>query len=61
MTHLSTPANTPVVTAEGNTLVLDRNIPQELVSLADVHAFDGLGCLAGVLIVNKRRIVKTQV
>lgn len=47
--HLSTTANTTIVTTEGNTLVLDHHVLQVLVSLADVHAFDGLGGLAGVL------------
>lgn len=51
ITHLSTTANTTIVTPEGNTLVLDHHILQVLVSLADVHAFDGLGGLTGVLMV----------
>lgn len=47
--HLGTPSNTTIVATERDTLMLDDNIPQVLVSLADVHALDGLGCLTGVL------------
>lgn len=52
--HLGTPANTTVVAAEGDTLVLDDHVPQVLVGLADVHSLDGLSCLTGVLIKRKR-------
>lgn len=48
--HLGTPPNTTIVAAEGDTLVLDHNIPQVLVGLADVHTLDGLGGLTGVLV-----------
>lgn len=48
-THLGTPSNTAVVATERDTLVFDDDVPQVFVSLADVHAFDGLGCLTGVL------------
>jgi len=47
--HLGTPAHATVVSTEGNTLVLDGDVTQVLVGLADVHALDGLGCLTGVL------------
>ncbi len=30
--------------------MLDDDVPQVLVGLADVHALDGLGCLTGVLV-----------
>lgn len=49
-THLGTPSNTAIVATEGDALVFDHDVPQVLVSLADVHAFDGLGCLTGVLV-----------
>lgn len=48
--HLSTPAHAAVVATEGDTLVLDDDVPQVLVSFADVHALNGLGCLTGVLV-----------
>lgn len=47
--HLSTAANAAIVAAEGDTLVLDDDVPQVLVGFANVHAFDGLGRLTGVL------------
>lgn len=30
--------------------MFDDHVPQVFVSLADVHALDGLGCLTGVLV-----------
>lgn len=48
--HLGTPADSSVVATERDTLVLDDDVPQVLVGLADVHALDGLGCLTGVLV-----------
>lgn len=30
--------------------MFDDDVPQVFVSLADVHALDGLGCLTGVLV-----------
>lgn len=51
--HLGTPPNTPIVAAEGDTLVLNNHVPQVFVGLADVHTLDGLGCLTGVLIKQK--------
>lgn len=50
LTHLGTPSNTAIVATERDALVFDDNIPQVFVSLANVHAFDGLGCLTGVLV-----------
>ncbi len=47
--HLCTPANAAIVATEGDTLVLDDDVPQVFVGLADVHALDGLGRLTGVL------------
>ena len=51
--YLGTPADTSVVTTEGDTLVFDGHIPKVLVGLADVHSLDGLSCLTGVLELNK--------
>lgn len=34
--------------------MLDDDVPQVLVGLADVHALDGLGCLTGVLVIRQR-------
>ena len=51
--HLGTPADTSVVTTEGDTLVFDGDIPKVLVRLADVHSLNGLSCLTGVLESNK--------
>lgn len=48
-THLGTPPHAAVVATERDALVLDDDVPQVLVGLADVHAFDGLGRLTGVL------------
>lgn len=48
--NLSTAAHSTIVATEGNTLVLDDDVPQVLVGFADVHALDGLGCLTGVLL-----------
>ena len=47
--HLSTPADSTVVATEGDTLAFDHHVLQVLCGLADVHSFDGLGCLTGVL------------
>lgn len=47
--HLSAAAHAAVVAAEGDALVLHDDVPQVLVGLADVHPFDGLGRLTGVL------------
>lgn len=49
-THLGTPSNTAIVATERDALMFDDDVPQVFVSLADVHAFDGLGCLTGVLV-----------
>lgn len=49
-THLGAPPNTAIVATERDALVFDDDVPQVLVGLADVHAFDGLGCLTGVLV-----------
>lgn len=38
--------------------MLDHDVPQVLVGLADVHALDGLGCLTGVLVTTKASDIK---
>lgn len=60
LTHLGTPSNTTVVATEGDTLMLDDNVPQVLVSLADVHALDGLGGLTGVLLTIHKALATSQ-
>lgn len=47
--HLSASAHAAIVTPKRDTLVLDDDVPQVLVGLADVHALDGLSRLTGVL------------
>lgn len=37
--------------------MLDDDVPQVLVGLADVHALDGLGCLTGVLMIRQRSVI----
>lgn len=53
--HLGTPSNAAVVATERDTLVLDGDVSQVLVGLADVHAFNGLGCLTGVLFTQQEK------
>lgn len=57
-TYLGTPADTTIVTAEGDALVLDDYILQVLGGLADVHALDGLSCLTGVLTQIQEKCIK---
>lgn len=52
--HLGTPSNSTIVATERDALVLNDDVSQVLVSLTDVHALDGLGCLTGVLFTQQK-------
>lgn len=58
--HLGTPSHTAVVATERDALVLDDDVPQVLVSLADVHALDSLGRLTSVLSIQDRQSVRLK-
>lgn len=56
--HLGTPSHTAVVATERDALVLDDDVPQVLVSLADVHALDSLGRLTSVLSIRNKQCLR---